>query len=276
MKPSVPIVVFSDVDGMRCDPDVDSFNSAANTLRRFGPDQVPLVLCSSKTRAEIEGIQQELEIRHPFVCESGSAAFIPAGYFDFEVPHARERAGYQAVEFGWPYAEVVQTLGRTAERLRIEIIGFNDMSVEEVARECQIGLLQARLAKLREYAERFRVLDPGETTRSRLFKALKAARLRPVRGERYDHVGAAVDRGAGVNLLCSLYQRAYGGVLTVGLAGPMTDDLVPRSVNRHVVAFEDRQTKGEGDCVGWAEAIVEIVEALRRQDSSRPARGAAL
>jgi mannosyl-3-phosphoglycerate phosphatase len=276
MKPGVPIVVFSDVDGVRSDPDADSFSSAASTLRDLGPDEVPLVLCSSKTRAEIEGIQQQIEIRHPFVCEGGSAAFIPAGYFDFEVPHARERAGYQAVEFGWPYAEVVQTLGRTAERLRIEIAGFNDMSVEEVARDCHMGLLQARLAKLREYAERFRVLDASETTRSRLFKALRAARLRPVGAERYDHVGAAVDRGAGVNLLCSLYQRAHGGVLTVGLAAPMTEDLVQRSVNRRVVAFEDDRSKGGVDSVGWAEAIVDIVEALRRQDSSRPARGVAL
>jgi mannosyl-3-phosphoglycerate phosphatase len=275
MKPTLPIVVFSDVDGVRCDPYPDSFTSAANTLRHLEPDEVPLVLCSSKTRAEIEGIQQELGIRHPFVCESGGAAFIPAGYFDFEVPHAHDRAGYQAVEFGWPYAEVVQTLGRTAERLRIEIVGFNDMSVEEVARECHIGLLQARLAKLREYGERFRVLDPSETRRSRLFKALKAARLRSVSGERYDHVGAAVENGAGVNLLCSLYQRAYGGVLTVGLAGPMTDDVVLRLVNRRVVAFENDQAKGGVDCVGWAEAIVDIVEALRRQDPSRPARGAA-
>jgi mannosyl-3-phosphoglycerate phosphatase len=275
MKPTLPIVVFSDVDSVRCDTDADSFASAANTLGRFGPDEVPLVLCSSRTRAEIEEVQQELEIRHPFVCESGNAAFIPAGYFDFEVPDARDRAGYQAVEFGWPYEEVVQTLGRTAERLRIEIIGFNDMSVEEVARECHMGLLQARLAKLREYGERFRVIDHSETTRGRLFKALKAARLRCVGGERYDHVGAAVDNGAGVNLLCSLYQRAYGGVLTVGLAGPAADDLVLRVVNRRVVAFEDRQAKGEVDCVGWAEAIVDSVQALRRQESSRPARGAA-
>jgi mannosyl-3-phosphoglycerate phosphatase family protein len=260
MNPTLPIVVFSDVDGVRCDPYPESFTSAANTLGHLGPDEVPLVLCSSKTRAEVEEIQQQLGIRHPFVCESGSAALIPAGYFDFAVPSAQDRAGYQAVELGWPYTEVVQTLGRTADRLRIEIVGFNDMSVEEVARECHIGLLQARLAKLREYSERFRLHDPSETMRSRLFKALKAARLRPVSGERYDQVGAAVDSGAGVNLLCGLYQRAYGGV---------------RFVNRRVIAFEDDPSKGGVDCVGWAEAIVDSVQALRRQDLSRPARGAA-
>jgi mannosyl-3-phosphoglycerate phosphatase len=98
MNRTLPIVAFSDVDGVRCDPYPDSFTSAASTLRHLDPDEVPLVLCSSKRRAEIEGIQQELGIRHPFGCESGSAAFIPAGYFDFEVSHAHDGAGYQAVE----------------------------------------------------------------------------------------------------------------------------------------------------------------------------------
>jgi mannosyl-3-phosphoglycerate phosphatase len=273
MQAGLPIVVFSDVDGVRCDAHPGSFTAAADTLEHLGPDEVPLVLCSSKTRAEIEGIQQEIGIRHPFVCEGGGAVFIPAGYFDFEVPNARERAGYQAVEFGWPYAEVVQTLGRTAVRLRIEIVGFNDMSVEEVARECHLTLLQARLAKLREYSERFRVLDPSETTRSRLLRALKAARLRSVTGERYDHVGRAVENGVGVNLLCSLYQRAYGGMLTVGLADAVTGDIVLRADNRRVTAFGDVQASV--DVAGWAGAIADIVEALRRQESSRPARGVA-
>jgi predicted mannosyl-3-phosphoglycerate phosphatase (HAD superfamily) len=268
MRPGLPIVVFSDVDGLDC-ARAGSYTTAANTLRHIGLDEVPLVLCSSKTRAEIEEIQQQLGIRHPFVCESGAAALIPAGYFDFEVPNARDRAGYQAVEFGWPYAEVVRTLGRTAGRLGIEIVGFSDMSVDEVARECHLTLLQARLAKLREYGERFRLLDPGETARSRLFRALKAAALHCATGERFDHVGRAVDNGVGVSLLCSLYQRACGGVLTVGLAGPKTEDVL-RAASRRVIAFDD-QVKGGVDAASWAEAIVNIVETLGRQESSQPA-----
>ena len=269
MRPSLPIVVFSDVDGVDCGR-AGSFIAAANTLEHLGPDEVPLVMCSSKTRAEIEEMQQELGIRHPFVSEAGAAAFIPAGYFDFEVPDARDRAGYQAVEFGWAYAEVVRTLDRTAGRLGIEIVRFSDMSVDEVARECHLTLLQARLAKLREYSERFRLLDPGETTRSRLFRALKAAGLRCVTGEPFDHVGAAVDSGVGMNLLCRLYQRAYGGVLSVGLAGPKPEGVL-RLAGRHVVAFDNDTVKSGVDAASWAEAIVDIVETLRRQESSKPA-----
>ena len=79
----------------------------------------------------------------------------------------------------------MRTLRRTADRLRIDIVVFSDMSVEDVARECDQPLLQARLAKLREYSERFLVLDSVEKTRKRLFGALKSEGLRCIPLERY-------------------------------------------------------------------------------------------
>jgi predicted mannosyl-3-phosphoglycerate phosphatase (HAD superfamily) len=186
------------------------------------------------------------------------------------VPEARDRAGYRAVEFGWPYTEVLRTLSLTAGRLGIELLRFSEMSVDEVARECHLTPLQARLAKLREYGERFRMLDPRETTRSRLVRALKAAGLRCVTGERFDDVGRAVDAGVGVSLLYNLYQRAYGGVLKVGLVGPMGAD-VSRLASHRVIAVDADETKGGVDVASWADAIVDIVVALRRQESSTPA-----
>src|SRR6185503_17372638 len=91
MASELPIVVFSD-------PDQRAVGEAARALAALGRAAVSLVLCSSKTRAEVETIQQALGIHHPFVCESGAATFVPAGYFPFDVPQARDLAGYQAVE----------------------------------------------------------------------------------------------------------------------------------------------------------------------------------
>ena len=269
MKPPLPIVVFSDVDGVVRRPHGHSWAEAAKALRRLEREDGRLVLCSSHTRAEIEAIQQELGIHHPFVCESGGAAFIPAGYFGFAVPGARDLAGYEAVEFGRPYAEVARALHRTAERLRIEIVGFGDMSVEEVARDCHLPLLQARLSKLREYGERFRVLDQAGTTRGRLFRGLEAAHLRCTAGGRYNQVGAPVDNSVGVNALLAFYKRAYGPVLTVGVVDALAGDRVLDIVNRRVIVHDADQENGGVDVAGWAETIVDIVEDLRREESSR-------
>jgi mannosyl-3-phosphoglycerate phosphatase len=270
MTPHARLVVFADVDGVLGDlPGGAFFAGAAATLKPLSRDNVPLVLCSSRTRAEIEAIQQELGIRHPFVCESGGAVFIPGGYFEFNVPGARDLAGYEAVEYGRPYAEVVRILHRTAERLAIDIVGFSDMSVEEVARDCHVPLLQARLAKLREYGERFRVLDSNESTRSRLVRGLNTTRLRCVTGERYDYVGAPVNTSLGVNLLCGLYQHGDEDVLTVGIEGRMADDTLLRQVDRRVTMSRAAPAEGGVDAVRWAEAIVGIAEELRRQEWSR-------
>lgn len=265
MPLQIPILVFSDADEVLAHSGAQRCTEAARVLRRLEHEGVPLVLCSSKTRAEIEQIQQDLGIRHPFVCESGGAAFIPAGYFRFDVPSTRDVAGYHAVEFGRPYAEVVQALHRAAARQRVEIVGFSDMSVEEVARECDLPLLQARLAKLREYGERFRVVDPGDAARQRLFKALGAARLRCVTGDRYEQVGAAVDLSLAVGLLRALYKRALGAVLTVGSADPVADGPVRQFFNRRVGLSSG--VRGNGDVVGWAESIVDVVDDLRQQES---------
>jgi mannosyl-3-phosphoglycerate phosphatase len=161
------------------------------------------VFCSTKTRAELELRQLELGISHPFIAENGAAVFVPRGYFGFAVPNATEMVGYEAVLFGRPYAEVVETLRWIAEWQGVDIIGFNDMSVDAVATDCGVSLMQARLAKLREFDEPFRLLTDDPDARHRLFKALRSARLGCTHGTRYHHAGAPVDWRAGVDLLDS-------------------------------------------------------------------------
>lgn len=260
---SPSIVVFSDVDGVLREPHAPAFTKAAAALRQLALDDTALVLCSGKTRAELEFVQQKLDITHPFICENGGAVIIPNGYFDFDIPNTRSVAGYQAVEFGRAYAEVVDILRRTANRLRIGIVGFSDISIEEVATECRIPLLQARLAKLREYEEPFRFVDRAPAARSRLVKALDAASLRVREGGRFDRVGAPVDIAVGVNLLKSLYRRARGDVISVGVTHTTPDDNLLRLVDHSILAADDDPDAEAINVIDWAEAIVDRVKELR-------------
>ena len=266
-----PIVVFSDVDGFLRSPHTPAFAAGAAALRYLALDDAALVLCSGKTRAEVEFIRQKLDIRHPFICENGGAVIIPGGYFDLEIPNARAVAGYLAVEFGRAYADVVDILHRAADRLRIDIVGFSDMSIEEVARECGLPLLEARLAKLREYEEPFRLVDPGLAARSRLFKALDAAKLRGREGRPFDRAGAPVDRAVGVNLLTSLYRRSRGDLMTVGVTHTTPGDNLLGLVDHVIMAADENPGDESINVVDWAEAIVERVKGLReRLPSSVP------
>ena len=123
-----------------------------------------LVFCSARTRAQIESTRQAFGVFHPFVCESGAAAFVPERYFGSDVDNTRKVGGYQAIEFAPPYEQRRRHgAARRPTGSSIGVMGFNDMSVEQVARECGLSLLEARLAKLREYGEPFRLscAEPG-------------------------------------------------------------------------------------------------------------------
>jgi len=282
MQPVPSILVFCEVDETVLDPHTYSVDAVGRrALERIARDRIPIVLCSSKTRAELEVIQQELGISHPFICESGAAVFVPQGYFGFTVPEARDAAGYKMVEFGKPYAEVVATLHRAAGRLGIEVLGFSDMSVEDVAADCHLPLLQARLAKLREYSEPFRVVGakPGATTR--LFKALRGAGLECTSRGRYYHAGA-IRRDIGAQLLGRLYRCAFGELLVVafgdhGSAVPLLRQAdVPLIVQSgitdettHLLARVPAARLSVADSVGaWADVILEIADAAQHRGAS--------
>lgn len=263
MTISPKLVVFSDVDGVLADPANASVASAVSLLAR---ERVPLVLCSSRTRAEIEHIAKALGSRHPFVCEHGDALFVPRGYFPFEVPNAREVAGYDAIEFGRSYGAVVEALGRAAARTSVKVRGFNDMSVEEVAEECGLPLLTARLAKLRDYGEFFRVIDARPGAVDRLFLALEAARLRCIAGPRYHFVGGAADISLGMSTLCTMYERAFSAVRFAAVTHGGVD--APARVLRQTVVVHADST------ADWARVVTDIAGSFRRRtDAPAPAVG---
>lgn len=283
MTPSMqsvpPILVFCDLDDTLFDVHVFSVDaSARRALNRLERQRLPVVVCSSRTRAEIERIQQELGINHPFVSEGGAAVFLPHGYFAFERVMTTEVSGYQRVEFGKPYTEVVAALHRFAGRLGVRVVGFSDMSVGDVASDCDMPLLQARLAKLRDYSEMFRVVDAKPGAILRLFKALRAAGLVCTSRGRY-HLLGACHHDVGSHFVRDLYRRAFGQVPTVAFGDHASAAPLLRHADVSLVVQAD--DKGEtmrllanvpaarligAHSVGeWAEAILEI--ANRAQGS---------
>ena len=259
------VVVFSDVDW----PVAHSFESgilkAAKTLEQLRASDVALVLFSGKTRAELEFIRDRLAISDPFICENGAAVIIPRGYFGWDLPNSREIAGYQAFEFGQPYVDVVGALRRTAGRLKLGVMGFADMSIDEVARECDIPLMQARLAKLRDYSELFRLVSGDVLARRRLLAALQMARLDCTPGYAFDAVGARVDRKLGVNLLTNLFRREVGEFWTVTMPGAFQQDNLFDMADHHFA--KGVSSCAPSDALSWAERIVSAVRHVREANA---------
>ncbi len=272
------LVVVTDLDGTLLDHDTYGCEVARGTLDLLADNGVPLVLASSKTQAEIEAVQRDLGIHHPCISENGGALFIPDGYFPFLPSVVRRVHNGVALEFGSPYHDVVAALRVVAERLRTEVVGFNDMSAEEVAAVCGLPLARARLAKLREYDEPFRFVHPAPAARARLRAALQARGFRVTRGARFDHVTGRTDKGLPLAALATLYQRNVGRrALTVGLGDGLNDLALLANVDIPIVVRNPSAAAATGRLLahlpaaritgktgpaGWSEAVREVLAAV--------------
>lgn len=263
-KLPVPAIVFVDVDSAPPVRLFDGGDRLATVLETLAVRRITLILCSRRTRAEVESMRQDLGIFHPFVCENGAAAFVPERYFGSELDNTRNVGGYQAIEFGAPYGQVVDTLRRVADRLRLRIQGFHDLSVEQVSREQNVPLLEARLAKLREYSEPFRLLSANPVAEYRLLKALGAAGLTCATFGGFQYAGTVAGAGAAAAVLATLYRVAFGSIVTAAAGdGTAAADIAPR--------VDVRCETPIGAPVDWLEAIVRNIDVVRDARLARPA-----
>ena len=164
------LIIVTDLDGTLLDSKSYSFEDARPALEQIRKSDIPLVLCSSKTRAELEVWRDRLKNRHPFVAENGGGIFIPEGYFPFPVD-GEKRGGYRVVSFGMSYAGIREHFVRLRDELRIPVTGFGDMTPAGIAALTGLSLDEAVLAKQREYGEPF--VFPGAVD-ERMLQAIEA------------------------------------------------------------------------------------------------------
>jgi mannosyl-3-phosphoglycerate phosphatase len=211
------LILFTDLDGTLLDHDTYSWEPARPALERLKELDVPWILVTSKTRAEVELWRRLLGNHHPFIVENGGAAFIPSGN------------GYDVIEWGKPYAELVAGLEAAARASRCRITAFHNMTVEEVAAATNLPLEQAKLAKQREYDEPFQILD--EARAGQLLAAIEARGLRWSRGGRFHHVHGSNDKASAVIALRKRFEPA----VTIGLGDNLNDIPLLKAVDIPVV-----------------------------------------
>ena len=212
-------IVITDLDGTLLD-DAYSFEAARPALDLLREKKVPVVVCSSKTRSEIELYREKIGLRGPFIVENGGAVFIPDGYFDFA---AEEEAadGYQTVVLGKRYSDIRSAFLKIIRDTGIAARGFGDMSVEEVAVLAGLSLQEALLAKQREFDEPF-VFVEKEAGIQRFLKAITDEGFKWTRGAFY-HILGDNDKGRAARLLKGYYEKEYGRVSVIALGDSLND-----------------------------------------------------
>lgn len=268
------LIIFTDVDGTLLDYHTYSFAPAAPALKLIEEQGIPLVLCSSKTRAEIERWREKLNNLHPFIAENGGGIYIPYAYFPAEDlraiwPRIESADGYAVLLLGTAYT----ILRKTVEELRrdgFEMEGFGDMNAERVAEVTGLSMEEAELAQRREFGEPFIFL--GEETRlEALEAAIRDKGFQCIAGGRLFHLLGGNDKGKAVEILMDLYRKKFGPITTLAL-GDSPNDLPmlervdhPILVQNHRREHDQRVTvphliKADGiGPEGWANAVLGII-----------------
>jgi mannosyl-3-phosphoglycerate phosphatase family protein len=211
-------VIFTDLDGSLLHPNTYSFQEAMPALELIRTRGIPLVLCSSKTRAEMELYRKRLHNTDPFIVENGGGVFVPTGYFP-NVAGMIPCAGYRMTRLGNSYRDIRRELEKLRQDLGVHVRGFGDMTVEEIATLTGLPLDEAGLAKQREFAEPFmfeRAMD------ERVLKAIEERGLRWTRG-RFHYIMGDHDKGKAVRLLKKWYEDKYGKLISIGLGDGLND-----------------------------------------------------
>lgn len=236
-------------------------------LRAVERQKLPLIFCTSKTRAEVEYWRGVIGKRDPFIVENGGAVYIPRGYFAGPMTGTIERDGYDVIEFGTRYAELVETLRAAAAASVCRTRGFHEMDAVEIAARSRLPVRQAMLAKLREYDEPFTVLE-GRV--SRLLGMIGNSGKRCTRGGLFYHITGQNDKAAAVRRLSALYRERHPNLITMGLGDARNDAEFLNSVDIPVVVRSPfagvlkrlvprgRVTKRPGP-QGWNEGVLEAL-----------------
>ena len=227
------MVVFTDLDGTLLDYESHSCEAAETALALLAAKGIPLVFCTSKTRAETEEWRKRLHNRHPFAVENGGAVFIPRGYFSFASASAVRRGDYEVLELGERNATLVAVLARASTRSGTPVRAFHDLSPGEVSQRYGIPPELAKLARQREYDEPFEIA--GAFPPDRLLAAITSEGRRWTRSDRFFHITGNNDKATAVRLLIGLYRRQWEDLVTVGLGDAPNDAEFLNSVDRPIL-----------------------------------------
>jgi len=267
------LVIFTDLDGTLLDRNTYSFEPTLPALHLIKQKGIPLILSSSKTRAEIEVYREKLDNDHPFIAENGGAVFISVGYFSFPHPYDRELEGYVILELGAFRPQIIEVLKSIKKETGIPITGFSDLTEEEIRSLSGLSLTEAGLAKKREYDEPF--LINGEEKEIEIVKGkIREKGMNYTWGGKFHHILGKNDKGKAIEILKELYENQFSSIFSVGIGDSLNDLPMLSSVDypiflngkdflpQTLLPVQNVRVINEGGPRAWNEAILNVVREL--------------
>lgn len=269
-------VVFTDLDGSLLDARMSSWDAAAPALQALRARGIPLILVSSKTRAEIEPLRRRLQHRDPFIVENGAAVFVPHGLFSFSLERVRTKSSYDVIELGMPYHMLRDVLKQIEDAVETPLHGFGDLSLDEIMEVTGLSRADAALASIREYDEPF-LLEAPQPLVAEVCRQIVSRGLRWSKAGGLFHLTGDNDKGEAADVLMQCYRREHRlrfqnrVVKSVGIGESINDVPLLAAVDHPILAQKPDgsfdtgvllprvvRTRGIGPA-GWNEAVLKLL-----------------
>ncbi|MEM9331650.1 MAG: HAD-IIB family hydrolase [Pseudomonadota bacterium] len=164
------LVFFTDLDGTLLDHQTYSFDPASEALDMLRKRNIPLVLASSKTAAEIFPLRRAMGFQHcPAIVENG------AGILSANDPCTGSDASYRAL---------LERFSNLPVEIQEKFTGFSRLGLDDVIKLTGLAEDQAILAKQRQFSEPG-LWSGGEDELPVFFELLKEHGMAAQRGGRF-------------------------------------------------------------------------------------------
>lgn len=210
-----PWLVVTDLDGTLLDHNNYSFEAALPSLKALDQHQVPVIINSSKTAAEIREIQTSLGNSHPFIIENGSAIIYP--------DNKSTDTQTSTVILGHPRQHILEKLQQLKQSFPSHFRCYSESSAEDIVDMTGLSLEEAKLSLQREYTEP--LLWQGDNNSKQAFITLAMElELQCLQGGRFLHLMGNTDKGKATKILAQQYQEhPQSKVKTIALGDSHND-----------------------------------------------------
>lgn len=276
----VRTVVYTDLDGTLLDHDTYSWLAAAPMLEQCRDSGIPVVPCTSKTRAELLPLRTSLDNSEPFIIENGAAVLIPATLTLSGTETLPLVDGFRVMSFVAPRSHWLDVIARAhaacdrTGQARVAR-GFSEMTAAEIAGLTGLSEAAAEQAAAREYGEPLHWRVP-EAERSDFKAALLEHGAVLLQGGRFAHVSGASDKGRALRWLQARYAETWGESPVSIAAGDSHNDVAMLEaadwalVVRSPVHEPPRLVRSTNCLVsdavgpsGWSEGLARIFAAIQ-------------
>lgn len=216
-------LLFTDLDGTLLDHHTYSFQPALETIRSLIAKQIPWILNTSKTLAEVITLRQKLAQTHPVIVENGAGIAIPVRYFAQLSEVLPEKEGLLLKEMGTSREKILTVLQKLRENSDYLFEGFHDWEVDELIEKTGLDRDSARKARERFFSEPIQWQGTAAAKQDFL-RELKENHLFGLQGGRFLHIMGDINKGKTALWLQQQYQREWRHSLqTIGLGDSAND-----------------------------------------------------